>query len=215
MFESDLQFPHSYAIAEPPELSGSGKSELPLHYFPLPENRPEPDGVWIKFCPQLNQEWVGVFAGGYASPPAISKILSTPDPMRACVISRGQAFLVNSCKPSDWEVVPILPITYACAVPQHQFLLLADFSRVTAWNKGIVSQVRFAFDGLTFTTVKPDLIEGYGYDPASAANKSFVIQTQTGKVRRFELPRFNSRFWAVNRLTGRYGQASKPVELDL
>ena len=185
MFDCDLQFPHAYELREIGELTGSGQSALPLHYFPAPTSRPERDGWWIEVCPHADQQWWGVFAHGYSSPPGISRALSTPDPKRMCVISGGQAYVVSAANPRDWNVVPVLPITDACSVLQHELLLFADFSRVTAWGKdGMVWQVQFNFDGLNFTSVTPDLITGQGYEPALNQDAQFVIETRTGKVLR-------------------------------
>jgi hypothetical protein len=111
--------------------------------------------------------------------------MSTPDPTRVCVISGGQAYLVNTCDPQDWSIVPALPITDARSLPQHQILLFADFSCVTAWGKyGKVWQAQFPLDGLTLSGVTPDLIEGLGYNPAEGENTSFMIDPRTGRTLR-------------------------------
>lgn len=78
MFDTDLQFPHTYELSEPPEQPGSGRGNLQVHYIPTPEKREEHDGMWIRVRPAASEEWIGVFAGGYGSPPSINKLLSTP-----------------------------------------------------------------------------------------------------------------------------------------
>jgi hypothetical protein len=182
MFESDFQFPHSYQVSDPPEFPGSGKSNIPLHNFPNLEKRPERDGLWIRIRPQIGEEWIGVFACPSSGPPAISKVLSTPDPNRVCVISGGQGYLVHTSKPSEWEIVPLFPVTNASSIVDCQFLLFASLSRIVGWNAGIVWEADLALDGLTITNVSSEQIEGYGYDPVSNTNDSFVIDTPTGKV---------------------------------
>ena len=111
--------------------------------------------------------------------------MSTPDPTRVCVISSGQAYVVNTRDPRDWSVVPALPITDARSLHQHQILLFADFSSVTAWGKyGKVWQAQFPLDGLTISAVAADLIEGLGYNPTEGKNTSFMIDVRTGRTLR-------------------------------
>jgi len=182
MFESDLSFSHSYQLTEPPELPGSGGSDLALYYYPPPLGRPEHDGLWVRCCPQSGEDWIGVFAGEYGSPPAISKILSTPDPNRMCVISGGRGYVINSSKPTQWETIPIFPITYASSAPDHRFLVFGTFSCLIAWNNKVVWRTNVTIDRLTVTSLNSDRIEGHGYDPGRGAKDPFVIETGTGTV---------------------------------
>lgn len=183
MFECDLTFPHSYRLTAPPELPGSGKGELAVYYYPPPSVRPERNGLWVRCCPEFGDDWIGVFANEYGSPPAVSRVLSTPDPNRLCVISGGRGYIVNNLRPTEWETIPVFPITYACSVPDRRFLVFSDFGRLTAWNGGVVWVANVAVDGLTITSLTADWIEGYGYDPGLGANAPFVVEMGTGLVR--------------------------------
>ncbi len=162
VFESDLSFPHSYELTEPPELPGSGERDLAVYYYPPLLGRPERDGLWIRCCPQSGDHWIGVFIYEYGSPPAIHKILSTPDLNRVCVISGGRGYIVNISKPTEWETVPVFPITYASSVPDHRFLVFGSFDRLIAWSSSVVWRANVAVDGLTVTSLTSDRIEGYG-----------------------------------------------------
>jgi hypothetical protein len=127
--------------------------------------------------------WLGVFAFGYndSTGPGITKVLSTPDPRRVCVISGGGAYVVKVDNPGEWTKIPILPVTYARALPEYGFLLLAGFSELAAWGaSGTVWRTRFHFDGLRIMKIGSDAIEGYGYDPAFAADVPFSVNTRTG-----------------------------------
>jgi len=179
MLNSELLFPHSYELREPSELPGFGERDCPVHYFPPPPFRSEQDGVWVGVSPQAGEEWIGVFAEGYGKP-GITKILSTPNPNRVCIISCGGAYVVNALSPTEWECLPFLPITYACSIPARRFLLFATFSSLIAWNDGVIWQTQLAVDGLTITSVNPSRIEGYGYDPGQGADDEFLIDSNTG-----------------------------------
>ena len=176
MLDTELLFPCEYRLSEPLDLPGSGAYDLPVHYFPPPGSRLERDGVWVRVSPNAGQEWIGVFAEGYGG---ISKILSTPDPHRLCVIARGGAYVANACSPTDWQRLP-WEITYACSIPELRFLLFGTFSTLIAWNGGVLWQCHLAVDQLTVTSVSPTRIEGYGYNPANDACDPFLVDSSTG-----------------------------------
>jgi hypothetical protein len=107
--QSDRTFPQSYEVEELPELPGSGKFDVPVFYFPRPtKTRPEHDGVWLKIRAASGKPWVGVFDFGYREPPAISRVVSTPNPDRVCVISSGAAYIVKGEDPETWEQIPLM-----------------------------------------------------------------------------------------------------------
>src|SRR5690349_2757820 len=110
MVDIDLTYPHSYELEELTELPGTGTLDVPLFYIPQPKTRPEHDGLWLKVSPAARKSWVGVFAFGYQSPPALSRVISSPDPNRACVIARGAAYIVKADEPENVEQLPILPV---------------------------------------------------------------------------------------------------------
>lgn len=196
VFEIDLAFPHLYELSEPPELPGSGVSGLSQYYYPPPKGRTERDGLWIRCRPRAGKDWVGVFGDEYGTPPAISKVLSTPDPDRVCVISGGRGYVVNSSKPTEWRTVPFFPITYATPLLELRFLLFANFSSIVAWNNDVIWQATVAVYDLTITSVTADQIKGHGYDPALGADDSFVVETSTGRVHESEIRR---SFWHSRR----------------
>jgi hypothetical protein len=185
MIACELSFPHNYNVHECPELPGSGPFNVPLYYFPELGTRPEHDGVWIEVCPLGGSPWLGVFAfSGLMRLPGFSKVLSTPDPSRVCVISGGAGYVVKADDPVEWVRIPLLPITEARSVPEYGYLLVADFSNLAAWDlSGEKWRTQFHFDGLRITKMSSEVIEGYGYDPAEGADVPFSVNTRTGSHR--------------------------------
>jgi hypothetical protein len=183
MLEVDLAFPHSYEVEEIPELPGTGKFDVPVLYFPRPKNRPEHDGLWLKIRTASGKSWVGVFAFGYQSPPAFSRVVSFPNQDRACIISRGAAYVVNADEPETWEQLPLVPVLDARLIPEHQLLVLADFTRLAAYGRsGLAWQSpRVCWDELKILNVTHDTIEGIGYDPTNLGPSRFAVDVKTGR----------------------------------
>jgi hypothetical protein len=183
MFEIDLTFPHTYEIEELPELPGSGILDIPLLYFPRLKNRLEHDGLWIKISPVGGKSWIGVFAFGYQSPPAFSRVLSFPDPDRACVISNGAAYMVKADEPEIWELIPVVPVLDVRSIPEPQLIVFADFNSLVAYGKSgrVWRSPRVCWDELKILVATPDIIEGVGNDPANLGQSRFAVATRTGR----------------------------------
>jgi hypothetical protein len=184
MLEIDLTLPHSYEVQELGELPGTGKFTVPLVYFPRPQGRPEHDGLWLKVGSNKGRSWIGVFKFGYTSPPAFSRVVSSPDPNRVCAISNGAAYVVKADEPEIWERIPILPVLDVRLIPEHSLLVFSDFTRLAAYGRsGLAWQSpRVCWDGLKIGNVTHEIIEGTGYDPTHSTTHElrFVVDVKTG-----------------------------------
>jgi hypothetical protein len=184
MLDLDGTYSHSYEIEELQEIPGTGRLEVPVFYFPRPENRPEHDGLWLKIRAETGNSWVGVFAFGYGSPPAFSRLFSSPDPGKVCVVSRGAAYIVRADDPDSWEKIPIVPVLDIRATPEHGFLIFADHTRLAAYGRaGLVwRSPRVCWDELKIVTLTPDRIDGVGSDPTNLdALRPFAVDVRTGR----------------------------------
>jgi hypothetical protein len=184
MLDADFTYPHFYEVEEVREIPGKGRPDVPVLYFPRPVHRPEHDGLWLRIRAENGKPWVGVFAFGYSSPPAFSRVVSSPDPERMCVVARGAAYLVKADEPERWERVPVTPVLDIRSVPEYGLLVLADFTRLVAYgNQGLVWQSpRLCWDGLKVVAVSSDRIEGVGSDPTNLdASQPFAVDIKTGR----------------------------------
>ena len=180
----DLSYPHSYEVEELRELPGTGRLDDRVFYVPRPRSRPEHDGLWLKIHPENGKSWIGVFAFGYGSPPAFSRVLGSPDRDRVCIVSNGAAYIVKADEPEKWEQIPVMPVLEVRLVAEYQFLVFADFSRLAAYgNKGLAWQSpQVCWDELKITTVTSDRIEGTGYDPTNLGEpRPFAVDIRTGR----------------------------------
>jgi hypothetical protein len=182
MLELDLTFPHTYEVEEVREFPGTGKFSVPLHYFPPPKSRPEHNGLWLKLKAS-DTAWIGVFAFGISSD--VSRVVSTPDSKRICVISKGGAYLVKADQPDIWEQIPVMPVVDVRPIPEQKLLVLSDFIRLAACGSGglVWRSPRVCWDGLKIVNVTHDTIEGTGYDPTNSITHElrFVVDLKTGR----------------------------------
>jgi hypothetical protein len=184
MLEIDLTFPHSYEVHELGELPGTGKFASPLFLFPPPQTRPEHDGLWVRVRSANGKQWVGNFKFGYSSPPAFSRVVSSPNSDRVCVIAKGAAYLVSADKPGNWEQIPLMPVLDVRQIPEHGLLVFSDFTALAAYGSGglVWRSPRVCWDDLKIVRVTTDTIEGVGYDPTNSVTHEsrFVVNLTTG-----------------------------------
>ncbi|MGA8409364.1 MAG: hypothetical protein WB680_19485 [Candidatus Acidiferrales bacterium] len=185
MLEIDLRFPHSYEVQELAELPGTGKLSFPLIFFPPPLTRPEHDGLWITVKPANGKQWIGDFKFGYTSPPAFSRVISSPDPSRVCVIANGAAYLVNADIAEEWERIPIIPVLDLRQLPEHGLLIFSDFTALAAYSSAgfLWRSPRVCWDGLKIVRVTDNTIEGIGDDPTNSTTHEsrFVVDLKSGR----------------------------------
>jgi hypothetical protein len=184
MIEFDLTFPCSYEVEELREFPGTGKFSVPVYSFPRPDAGREVTGLWLKINPASGRAWVGVFAWGFPRGYIFSRILSTPDPARLCVISKSAAYIVNTEDPDIWEKVWTTPVLDVRLVPEHNILVFSDFTCLAAYGNGglVWKSSRVCWDDLKIRNVTGETIEGTGYDPTNSITHEsrFVVDLKTG-----------------------------------
>lgn len=183
MLDFEWTFPHSYEISELGDLPGNGKFNVPVVYFVQTKGRPEPSGLWLKVRAASGKTWIGVFAFGYIS--SNSQVISSPDPSRLCVLSKGNGYIVSTEEPEVWEKIPLLPVLSVRPIPEQRLLVFSDFIRLAAYSiHGLAwESPRLCWDSLKITHVTKDTIEGTGYDPTNSTmhEMRFVVDLKTGR----------------------------------
>jgi hypothetical protein len=184
MLEIDLSTAHSYKVEELAEQPGSGRFNIPPLYIPQPKNRPEHNGLWLKLTPATGKSWIGVFACLFESPRSFSRVVSTLDADRVCVISRSAGYIVKVNEPGIWERVAV-PVLDVRLLPEHQLLVLSGYTELVAYGKNGLAwcSPRLCWDELKILNVTHNTIEGTGYDPTNSLNTEsrFAVDIGTGR----------------------------------
>jgi hypothetical protein len=186
MPDINLSLPHNYEVEEIGDFPGAGKFRQPVIFFPRPIDGREGGGLWVKVHPHNAESWIGVSASQYQSPPTFSRVLSSPEPSRFCVISHGGAYIVKADDPEVWEEIPIMPVLDVRLTPKRDLLIFSDFSRLAAHDGSRVvwKNSDICSDDLKITKITDETIEGAGYYPANpiAPEMRFVVDLKTGAL---------------------------------
>jgi hypothetical protein len=121
----EFAVPHNYAVEEFGEVPGTGTLKEPLIYFPPPKGRPEHNSEWSKVKAKSGKTRVGVFA---FRPGSRTAVISTPEPNRVCVISKGAGYMVNAEAPELWEEGRACPVIDSRPLVEHNSIWLPSRS---------------------------------------------------------------------------------------
>jgi hypothetical protein len=80
--------------------------------------------------------WIGVFAFGYPSGLALSRVISAPSPDRLCAVAKGRSYIVDVQEPDVWEEIPLFPMQDMRVILDHSLLVFLDFGRLAAYGIG-------------------------------------------------------------------------------
>ena len=175
MHFQDLGFEPRYLATVEPGLPGTGT----VHQFSTGHRRNNPEGVVVRVNAG-GSEWVGNFEGDDGG---TFIACATPSPNHICVVSAGQAFVVNVNNPNDFEIVPISPVRQVLPMTDLQMLLLADDARIASygpsgrlWRTGVLGsdELRINREG--------NLLTGEVWDAALGRVRQFRIDPASGEI---------------------------------
>ena len=158
----ELTLPHEYELETSAELPSGPTSNV--WYYPGASTLGGKNGILLKVIPREADSWYGLFACFEASYADSDGVFSCPNRQQLCVVSGGEAYIVNVRNPSDWCTVRCCPVTHVRVSIEDNLLLFVDFTRITAW--GISGEQwttdDLALDGVTITEVRDGAVFGTG-----------------------------------------------------
>lgn len=184
---STLGFPASYSarvLSEPPQQRAL-LFERPSGGKPSPgmlvwETPPLPS-LFVEIWTRNGTHWIGEFKAGLGG---ISGIFATPNEDTICVISRGEAYLVDTLRPERYSLLPVIPVKLIGRVPGRDLLFLVDYIELCAVSKdGLVWRTRrVSWDGIKILEVTDRQIRGEGWDAPTDTWIPFTVDVETGHV---------------------------------
>jgi hypothetical protein len=179
MIDFDETFATGFECEQLEELPGSDRSR----YYYGENAGIGADGLLVSVRPRISAPWIGVFALGKVTPKAKSGLYSWPHPETLCVVSRGQAYLVNVEQPTKFEIVNVHPVLDVIPVASKRIVVFANYTELAAYGESgrvWVSQ-RLSWDGFSVTAVTSEYIEGRAWEPSVEAEVDFRINLSDGR----------------------------------
>lgn len=177
-----LDFPHKYDV----ELLNELPVESDFLCYPGAIEAGCLEGLIVQITPHEQNPWVGVFAFGYPDEEyaECNGVYSCPNPNSLCVVSDGDAFIVDTQSPKQWTIVRCTPVLSVKSLVEHGLLLFIDFSSIWAWGSdGLQWYANVAHDGLAVEGVNEVFVYGRAFGPVPGKeNVYFQVELKTGKV---------------------------------
>lgn len=155
-------------------------SDVPIRKYP-PSMMLLGGEIVIRFNPNNNSSWIGVFDG--PDDEYLSGVFPTPHADKACIVAKGEGFIVNINKPEEFSVVPILPILNVYPNENNKTLVFVSFTDVAVLGaEGMIWKARVACDGIEITEISKNIITGKAWDSTISSFVSFEINLDTGNL---------------------------------
>ncbi|MFQ6311466.1 hypothetical protein [Lysobacter capsici] len=140
------------------------------------------DGLTVRVDPNNGDPWTGVFAPGKLGANCITGIFSAPNPLEICVVSSGQAYLIDVISPRRYSVLPVIPVTAVRSSEKHKILIFSDHTQLLAIDaSGVAWQTeRLSWDSFRITSIDDDVIRGVFWDIQSESEQGFEVDLATG-----------------------------------
>ena len=140
------------------------------------------DGLLVSVRPRTSAPWIGIFAFGNVTPKAKSGLYSWPHPETLCVVSRGQAYLVNVEHPTKFEILNVHPVLDVILVASKRIVVFANYTELVAYGESgcVWVSERLSWDGFSVTAVTSEHIEGRAWEPSVEAEVNFRINLSDG-----------------------------------
>ena len=176
----DSTYPQAYQVV-PAEVRSGAETTCRL-FFPGAVEAGGKDGVNLEVAPRNAAAWIGTFAFGYPSPPALTAVLGCPDEGMLCVVSAGQGYTVRAVDPHRWTKLAPFPILQAIPIPSQRIIVFADFTTLTAYrNEAVLWETdQLSFDGIDITEVAQGYLKGTGWDAPEQKEIAFTVDLETG-----------------------------------
>ncbi len=143
------------------------------------------DGVSLELIPQKGESWFGSFAEGEVSQNAVSVVIAMPDRTSVLVISRGEAYIVDTSNPRNWEHLALIPVMGWTVSKTRELVLLWDFSRVVAYGvSGIVWKTpSISWDGVSNVAINKDDAIFNVWNAPIESHQTATVNLRTGVVK--------------------------------
>jgi hypothetical protein len=180
---TDFSFGGLYECELVDELPGV--EGMPRFFYPGAIGSGGGDGIMVRVTPEGGGAWIGTFAFGKFGNSAVSKVVTTPNPERLCVVSRGAGYLVSARDPGEWEGVKAIPVIDIRSIPGAGVLVFASFTDLVAYGaEGIRWRTgRLTWDSMKLVEVTDEKIVGQYWDIRSEETQRFEVDVATGTHR--------------------------------
>jgi len=177
-----LRFGHAYEVEALGSAELARDKERRIHFSgvtDIADRRP----YAVHVAPWEGRPWIGMFNRYSESPDAVTGCFSYPDPNTLCVISGGQAYIVDVIDPTDWAAVGAVPVVSVHDLPERKLIFFVDYTNITAYDEtGFRWRTkRLSYDGVAVVTIDSRFLRGLGWSAPDGEHVEFLVDVDTGQ----------------------------------
>ncbi len=119
----------------------------------------------VGFAPDDGPSWTGSFAREFDG--CADLLFACPDPMTACVVAGGLAWVIDVAHPDRVQTLDVVPVTDALGYPRAGMLFLASFNAISAFDAAMkpLWVANLESDGIDFDGIDAGALMVRAYMP--------------------------------------------------
>jgi hypothetical protein len=188
----DLSFPHFWHA----EVFASRPFILPQRHYVYPRAAEEVErgALEVLIKPGPGQPghspaglpdatpFLATCALGFRDAAAPTGLWSTPEPGKICAVAGGYAYLIDTCAPERFTMIPYRPVMQVVVALDAGLLLFAGHRAILAWGRGgqAWESGKLSDEGLTISAIDGEILRGVGWELMSDREKPFALDLRTG-----------------------------------
>jgi len=178
-----LDLPHDYDIALNVDLPAGTNGRL--FEFNPGNGVPVRTRCLVEVHPEAANGWTGRFVGDYDEPPAISVVVSSPDPRRVCVVCSGRGYLVDIDQPQQFGLVECFPICSVRPIAPLDLIVFGNFTDLVAYARGglLWKTPGLVSDELNIVDLDGELLTVDGLNTATGQTVRVAVDVRTGQLK--------------------------------
>jgi hypothetical protein len=179
---TNLTFPHDWQARILPERP----LILPPRHFVYPRDAEEVERGALEIMIRTEATapaFLATCALGFQDPIVPAGIWSCPNPLELCAVSGGYAYLIDTCAPEQFTMLPYRPVLEVQPVREMNLLLFVGHYSVLAW--GAEGQAweseKLSSEGIAIVAIEGATLRGRGWDLLTDKETDFALDLRNGQ----------------------------------
>ena len=161
----------------------------PRHFtYPAVVEEVERGALEVMVRPADAEPFLATFALGFRDAAVPTGVWSAPNPDQLCALSGGYAYIVSTCAPDQFTMLPLRPVLQVHVAVEARLLLFVGNRDVLAWGaEGKAWQANaVSSEGITVDAVTSTTLHATGWDLRTDREFPFALDLASGE--RIETP---------------------------
>jgi hypothetical protein len=176
----------SFTAAWRAEVLAARPLILPPKHFVYPRDAEEVErgALEVLVRPDGAQPFLATCALGFRDPAVPSGLWSCPRPEELCAVSGGYVYLIDTCAPQQFTMLPYRPVLSVYPAPAQGLLLFVGHRSILAWGTSgqAWESAKLSDEGVTIAAIDGHVLRGLGWQMSADKEMPFALDLRNGQT---------------------------------